>query len=223
MIYRLHCEGCSIRAIARVLKIHRMTVYQKLLWLFENLKQFHSIPESKILYFDEMESFEHTKAKPLTIPIFVNEKYEILAIRVGQIPAKGHLARISVKKYGLRRNESQILMEQCFQKIKERLPEIPMIFSDKRPSYPGFVKKFYPYSEHHQHSRQDEEKAPLYEKKQKRRFQPLFTLNQRCAKIRSDLKRMVRRTWCTTKLAENLEKFLQIYAVYNNLKGAYPL
>jgi transposase-like protein len=223
MIYRLHCEGSSIRAIARVLKIHRRTVCQKLLWLFENLKAFHSVPETKILYFDEMESLEHTKMKPLTIPLFVNERYEILAIRVGQIPAKGRLARISVKKYGLRRNESQMLLGQCFQEIKKSLPEIPMIFSDKKPAYPGLVRKFYPESQHLQYSRKDEEKAPLHEKKQKQQFQPLFALNQRCAKIRSDLKRMVRRTWCTTKLAGNLEKFLQIYAVYNNLKGVYPL
>jgi transposase-like protein len=223
MIYRLHCEGCSIRAIARVLKIHRMTVSQKLLWLFENLKDFQTIPESKILYFDEMESFEHSKAKPLTIPIFVNEKYEILAIRVGEMPAKGHLAKISIKKYGPRRNESPILLDQCFQEIKKRLPHISTIFSDKKSNYPALARKFYPYSQHHQYSRKDEEKEPLHELIQKRQFQPLFTLNQRCAKIRSDIKRMVRRTWCTTKLAANLEKFLQIYAIYNNLKGAYPL
>ena len=40
--------------------------------------------------FDEMESFEHTKCKPVTLRVAVNPKNrKILALRVGKIAAKG--------------------------------------------------------------------------------------------------------------------------------------
>ena len=55
------------------------------------------------IVFDEMETFEHTKLKPLTIPMAVEQgTRRILAVDVGKIAAKGHLAEISLKKYGPR-------------------------------------------------------------------------------------------------------------------------
>ena len=41
-----------------------------------------------------METFEHTKLKPLTIPMAVEQgTRRILAVDVGKIAAKGHLAK----------------------------------------------------------------------------------------------------------------------------------
>ena len=62
----------------------------------------------------------------------------------------------------------------------------------------------------------DQSKEQLYLNLEKKKFDPMFALNQRCAKLRDDVKRLARRNWCTTKKVENLTKHLIIYACYNN-------
>jgi hypothetical protein len=47
-------------------------------------------------------------------------------------------------------------------------------------------------------------------------FDPLFSLNQTAAMIRDNIKRLGRRTWCTTKRIDRLLDFLAIYAIYHN-------
>ena len=46
---------------------------------------------------------------------------------------------------------------------------------------------------------------------------PLFALNHSCAMIRDNLKRLSRRTWCTTKKVYMLEHLLYVYAYFHNL------
>jgi hypothetical protein len=58
--------------------------------------------------FDDLETIEHTKCRPLSVTIAVEDKTrKILGFEVSQMPAKGHLARYSVKKYGYRKDERQ--------------------------------------------------------------------------------------------------------------------
>ena len=49
-------------------------------------------------------------------------------------------------------------------------------------------------------------------------FDPLFALNQTAAMIRDNIKRLARRTWCTTKKVERLLDLLMMYAHYHNQK-----
>jgi len=68
--------------------------------LNENKKLY---PKAVHIQFDDMETFEHTKCKPLSITLAVEEKTRrILDYQVSQMPAKGLLAEISRKKYGLK-------------------------------------------------------------------------------------------------------------------------
>ena len=45
---------------------------------------------------------------------------------------------------------------------------------------------------------------------------PLFYINHSCAMLRDNLKRLSRRTWCTTKKLEQLQKHLDIYLWFHN-------
>jgi len=45
---------------------------------------------------------------------------------------------------------------------------------------------------------------------------PMFAINQRCASLRADVNRLIRRSWCTTKKSNHLHKHLMIYSCYNN-------
>ncbi len=65
--------------------------------------------KTSVVHFDEMESFEHTRLKPLSIALGVRAKTgEIVDARVAQINCKGRLAPISVRKYGWRQDKRDI-------------------------------------------------------------------------------------------------------------------
>lgn len=60
----------------------------------------------KRVYFDEMESFEHTKFKPLSIALCMARDRRIITAEGARMPAKGLLAARARKKYGFRPDES---------------------------------------------------------------------------------------------------------------------
>ena len=107
-IYLSLVSGTSLRRTAQNLECSYLTVCRKFLWLAKRAKELHLSQKfyAEEIQFDEMESIEHTKLKPLTICLAVTSDYRILGVKVGKIPAKGHLAAISRKKYGPRANES---------------------------------------------------------------------------------------------------------------------
>ena len=94
----------SQRQIARVLECSKNTVDQKVTWLAKCLPQASLKNAPSVLFIDEMESIEHTKLKPLTLPLAVGDDYRIYAVSVGRIQAKGLLAELSRKKYGRRQS-----------------------------------------------------------------------------------------------------------------------
>jgi hypothetical protein len=167
-----------------------------------------------------MESIEHTKLKPLTIAVALSDDYQILGVKVGRIPAKGHLSDISLKKYGPRENESDQTVDHLLKNLKLKPQGTSfLIKSDAKPNYRKYVKKYFPKNPYQTfHSGENKEKRRLmkYTTLEKRIFDPLFATNQRMAKFRDHIKRLTRRSWCTTKIKENLEKHLYLYIADNN-------
>jgi hypothetical protein len=211
----------SLNRTAKNLGIDRKTVYSRFHWL-SNLaeKQFHeflkSLKTCQTLYFDEMESIEHTKLKPLTIPLLVNEAQQILGIDCGRIPAKGHLAEISRNKYGERDSEAKEKLQAAFELLPKNFSP-QQVRSDGKPSYQAMVQQRWPGVPHEVHTRKPSKKMEQpFLLSEKRVFDPMFALNQRCAKLRADINRLIRRSWSTTKKIENLRRHLMLYACYNN-------
>lgn len=214
-------SGLSQRHIARRLNISRKTVDLKLLWLSLNsVEDLNTKYSGHILQIDEMETIEHTKLKPLTIPLCVTSNYEILGITVGQIPAKGFLAELSFKKYGYRENERLVALRRLFSEVQAKLIAPPeVIITDEAPIYTSLIKEYFPQSVHKTiNSRRQVEKKreQVYSSERKKTFDPMFALNQRCAKLRDHVKRLARRNWCTTKKSKNLERHLKLYQFWNN-------
>lgn len=146
----------------------------------------------------------------------VNESYQILGVQVSEMPAKGRLAAFSVLKYGPRKDDRESGLNELFQTVKNQLQDTPKeIKSDAKSSYRKFVEKYYPESNYETYNRANKEKHRdrLHEKMQKKKYDPLFALNQRCAKLRCDIRRLTRRSWCTTKKIENLQGHLDLYMV----------
>ena len=222
-IFEYLSSGNTQRRTARLLRCTRATVARKLIWLSQiSDKGIFSESDYSHIQIDELETIEHTKLKPLTIPICVSHNYKILGLTVGKIKAKGHLADISVKKYGPREDQRAQALTELFQGLKKEFVPPPLtITTDGHPLYPGLVKKFFPESKHIVVNSRDHLKKKrelIYTAERKKIFDPMFALNQRCAMLRSDIRRLTRRSWCTTKKIENLRHHLELYRAYNNLQ-----
>lgn len=219
---RLLCSGVSQRRAARILRISRTTVSEKLVFLgaqaeaklrISNLER----PKALTIEFDDMETFEHTKCKPLSITLAVEAPTRrILGVEVSKMPAKGRLAKFAMKKYGPRKDERTEAREKLFSKLKHLVHETALIKSDQNPHYPPTVRKHFPLARHERHPGQRGSIVGQGELK-KVRFDPLFRLNHTCAMYRANVNRLFRRTWCTTKKPERLRAHLAMYAVYHNL------
>jgi len=185
---------------------HNLEIYRK------------SRPAASTILIDEMESFEHTKCKPLTIPIAIEEKTrKILSLRVGKIAAKGHLAALSREKYGYRPCERKACLHAVFRELGDVVQEKATIKSDVSRHYPLPIKSYFPKAIHTAYKGrrgcivgQGELKAVG--------FDPLFSLNHSYAMIRDNVKRLARRTWTTTKRPDRLELHLYTYAWFHNLR-----
>ena len=220
-IFELLCSGVSMRRIAKLLKISRTTVSRKFLFLahharINNLKYLNASSIVFDLQFDDLETFEHTKLKPISVVMAVeNKSRRILGHKVNQMPAKGHLSKTAKKKYGYREDHRQIGREELFEQIKDKIHPEAIITSDDNPHYPKTVKKYFPNSTHKTTpgrrgcvTGQGELKEGGYD--------PLFTLNHTFAMFRANINRLVRKTWCTTKKIERLSDHIDLYIQYHN-------
>ncbi len=218
---KLICSGVSLRRSAKLLNISRTTVARKLIYLGKQAelrlgKRNLSYPKCEIIEFDDQETFEHTKCKPLSITLAVEyPTRRILGFEVARMNAKGHLAKIALKKYGRRKDERRKAREKLMETLKPLVLATAIFKSDENPHYPESVKKYFPRAEHRAFKGQRGAIVGQGELK-KVRFDPLFRLNHTCAMTRANMNRLFRRTWCTTKLPERLKDHFAIYADYHN-------
>lgn len=218
VIFKLYASGTTQRRLARVLGINRKTVVRKFLYLARLSREAHEqmLAETRVgcAQFDEMESFEHTRLKPLSIALSVGSSDgKILAAEVGSMPARGKLAVIAFRKYGYRKDERPETRSRALSSVARLSPV--RIITDGHPAYPGLVAGCLPKTIH-----------CAVPSRMGRRFRPegsrrnvddaLFALNHTSAKIRHDLSRMMRKVWVTTKKASRLQAHLDLYIAFNN-------
>ena len=216
----LLASGISLRRSALVLRVHRTTIARRLQFLGaqarieldRQLSQFHGLPGFQ---FDDLETFEHAKTKPLSITLAVSPQRKILGFEVSSMPAKGPLAEIGRKKYGFRPDHRSRALKALLGRIRPVVSERAVVLSDQNPRYPGPVARLFPNARHE--TVKGRRGCVTGQGELKRGgFDPLFSLNHTCAMLRANVNRLFRRTWCTTKKAEALAHHLAIYADYHN-------
>ena len=213
----------SQRRVAELLGIHRTTVARRLIFLGAQYRLKNAFIRSRFhlvskMQFDDLETFEHTKCKPLSVTMAVEEgtRY-ILGFRVSVMPAKGYLASLSRKKYGPRPDGRKKAREELFEEIRPLIDPCATILSDQSPHYPLSVKKYFPKATHKTCKGKRGCVTGQGELK-KTGFDPLFSLNHTFAMLRDNINRLVRKTWCTTKDIERLKDHIEIYVYYHNKK-----
>lgn len=219
-IFELKASGVSGRRIARLLRINRKTVARRLIDLgrtsLEKLRFETADLQVSEMQFDDLETFEHSKMKPVSVTIAVEAKTRrILGFRVAQMSAKGLLTKKSVKKYGLRKDERRTKRRELFAELQPNISPQATITSDSNPYYVNDVKEFFPLATHIQVDGKRGAVTGQGELK-KTVFDPIFSLNHTYAMFRANVSRLIRKTWCTTKCKHRLADHLAIYAVYHN-------
>ncbi|NUN05292.1 MAG: IS1 family transposase [Bdellovibrio sp.] len=215
-------SGVSQRRAAFLLKVNRKTIVRK--FIFLGLASYHYLQEDRMQHppaveieFDDLETFEHSKLKPLSVIAAVESgTRRILGFRVARMPAKGLLVRRSLKKYGFRKDERKEKRRALFSEIKPHICEHSLLKSDESPHYPSDVKKFFPLATHMPFKGQRGCVVGQGELKG-RGYDPLFSLNHSYAMFRANVNRIFRRTWNTTKKPERLALHLAMYSLYHNL------
>jgi transposase-like protein len=222
-LVKLLSGGVSLRESAQILNLNRKTVSRKLRILgflsHQKLKVFNkSQPKCVSIEFDDMETFEHTKCKPVAISLAVEEgTRRILDFQICKQPAKGLLARKSLKKYGKRTDERPYYRKLLFKNIKDLVVPRVVLKSDESTHYINDVKRFFKASVHLRYKGRRGCVVGQGELKTGG-FDPLFSLNHTAAMARYKVSRLVRRTWSTTKKIEALRDHFAIMALQHNLR-----
>ena len=212
----------SLRRAALVLGVSRRTVARKLIYLGHLCRHKHSeflnLYQGKIktIQFDELQTIEHTKCKPLSVAVAVcAEHRKILGVQVSSMPATGHLAAISRRKYGYRPDHRRKGLKKLFESISKTLTKDVTIDSDEHPYYASLVKHYFPQAKYRQSKSVTSSVSGQGELKKKAR-DPLFCINHTLAMCRANINRLIRKTWCTTKDPERLMDHLSIYVSMHN-------
>ncbi|MEY4629911.1 MAG: hypothetical protein RIQ81_31 [Pseudomonadota bacterium] len=223
-VFNLMVSGVSQRRIALLCSTTQTTVARKLVLLakFANLIHDERLARMegavKMADFDEMETSEHTKCKPVAIAAAVEEPSRIiLRLKAASMPAKGRLAKMSRRRYGRRKDDRRAALVSVLQDIAKVAVRDLVIKSDLCPRYPQLVARHLPTAEHRRFKGRRGCVVGLGELKAGGK-DPLFSLNQTCAMVRDNLKCLARRTWCTTKRIDRLQCRLDLYVCAHNAK-----
>ena len=214
-------SNTSMRRSAIIIGISRRTVDRRLDYFDKVATQyqddlFKKLPPVENVQFDDMESSIHTKLKPVSMPLAVSHPSRlILGVSVASMPAKGHLAELSVKKYGKRPDERPKAWSEVLSKVALVSDPHLTITSDKHKRYPFAIKKHLPSATHCSVPSRRATIAGQGELKLGGR-DPLFSLNHTAAMYRANVCRLIRRTWCTSKRQDKLKSHMNLYSMWHN-------
>ena len=216
-------SGVSQRRAAILLGVARSTISRRFQYLGsrsrkanKNLMNYYTHNPAIEIQFDDLETHEHTKCKPLSVALAVDAKTrKILGFQVSRMPAKGRLSKISLKKYSPRPDERARGWRDLLSSLKSYVTQTATITTDDNPHYPKMVRLQFPKAIHVRVKGGRGSSTGQGELK-KLKFDPLFSLNHTCAMLRANLNRLFRKTWCTTKTIKGLIDHLSIYVAFHN-------
>lgn len=216
-------SSVSMRRVALMLGLNKKTVARKAEYLGVQCSkklaaQLETFKDITAIQFDELQTIEHTKCKPLSVAMAVSKKdRKILGFQVSKMPATGHLAAISRKKYGFRPDNRIAGLQSLFEHLQLFLKDNIEISSDECPYYKPTVKTYFPKATYRQFKGEKSSISAQGELKKTVR-DPLFSMNHTFAMLRANINRLIRKTWCTTKKISRLIHHLSIYIwVHNNI------
>lgn len=203
-------HGCNRKTVARKVVFLAAQAREKSDKWLRQYGPFDSVQ------WDELITFEHSRLKPLSVAVMSCTRTRcIIGFGIAQIPASGQIAKRSVEKYGKRRNLSGPMRKRVLESVRDYVSPKAAITMDEHPRYAGEIKEVYPGMSQTQHK---SVRGSLTGQGELKRtgFDPLFNINHTLAMMRDNVKRLTRRTWCTTKEVHMLDDVLAVYMHYHN-------
>jgi hypothetical protein len=170
------------------------------------------------IYFDEMESFIHSKVYPVSIGVAMDVRYKrIIDIQVAEIKLKGRLKEKLEKQWGSlppkidsRPNNSPQMLIELMKSVKKSISPKGFVYSDEKKTYPALVKNNLPPTITFIQELSKVEIKKSVDRQGLGRFRSL------CAYLRTYLGTMGRRKLNTAKSLESLaDHFYLMIARYN--------
>ena len=223
VIARDYASTAGQRRLAYNLTVTKNTVVRKIRFMAErsriearDWKETVAEKPRTLVLFDDLETSEHTKCKPLSVAVAIDgHTREILGFQVSRMPARGRLAKIARRKYPYRPDERGRGWDRLMVNLKPLVASSARFVSDQNPHYRAKVKRHHPGVTHVCIKGQKSRRGGQGELK-KGGFDPIFRMNHTLAQLRADLNRLIRRTWCTTKNVRGIEDHLALYVSFHN-------
>jgi len=218
-IGKLLSETQGQNSIARVLNVSSNTVVNYFMRFHKKALEYNNwFLESRrfgLIQFDELNTFEHTKLKPVHIGLAVERTTRfILGTSVARAPYS-HEKDLALRKYGPREDERKTKVEELFHHLCPHITEKAWIQMDKCSWYERVLKSVLPDVQYQKYKGRKPIEYGFNELK--RGWDPLFSINHTCAMLRAHINRLARKTWCTTKKPERLQMHLDIYMMFHNM------
>jgi len=203
-------HGCARKTVARkIVFLAEQARIKTSTWLASHAPFEH-------LQWDELITFEHTRLKPLSVAVMMDmTDRRIVSYGVAAVPATGLIAKRAREKYGKRPDRSGAMRRKVLARTAQYIYPTALIESDEHHRYAAEIKKALPKSTLVQHR---SVRGSLTGQGELKRtgFDPLWGINHTLAMMRDNIKRLARRTWCTTKRASALDDVIAIYVHYHN-------
>jgi transposase-like protein len=218
----------SLRQMARILEVRRPTIERRFRRLGKQAKDFHLAMLRRansgagingVFQLDEQETFEiDRRLRPVTFPVLI-ERSTYFVVH-GQAAPMGSRGRLTPKKQkqrikleaeeGRRKSGSRGAVLSCFQALSNA-HEMGVgidLQTDKKSSYNRLFKKAVgnQFASHQTVSG----RAPRCY------GSILFPINHTLAMMRDGISRLVRRSWCVSKLRSRLEQHFWVWVAYRN-------
>lgn len=214
-LFKLLVSGVSLRRASVILDISYATVVAKFEYLATQAKSIHTkhlkTVQTAFVQVDELETFIHSKAMCLSVPMAVRVKTgEILGFSVAKMPSKGPLAQIGTQKYNWTIDERPLKFQSMLIDIKPSLKGGVVFKCDSHTSYEKWIKNQIPTANLERVLGGKKAKAD------EKAFDQLFAINNTFARMRHDMNRLARKTWSTTKSIQGLENHIWLYVAWTN-------
>ena len=211
-ITKLYCERMSLNGIARVLGVNIKTVVR---YFRENSKLSKQANKKRIVkgelltsyvQFDQLETYEHTKRKPVGIQVSIRHKTgEIISAKAGYIPIRAlAVSKTYSEEWNKKAVNSTHTLKMLLETKKVLNRNSATITCDQDKGQVGVLKELY--------------KDPFItlapSSREHKKIDRVFR------RMRQDISRLGRRTLSTTKDIKQLQNHLDLYIKYNNITRA---
>ena len=220
-LFVLLSSGVGLRQAGRTLRLDVHAVQTKFRKVARHLRLLNrnlvrELPGGCALQLDEIESYEHRRITPLTIPVLIDGPSKmVITIEVApirRVAQKGSARRRWLdrfeEKHGRREDRGHAAVRRTFGRMQRLLGNRPArLNTDQKATYARMCQARFGDTVTH---------TVVSSKLPRTVSNPLFAINLTEAMMRDNNGRLRRRTWLVSKLGSRLRLQAELFAAYRN-------